>query len=229
MKLLPLISWLFCVGCVPIAVHAEPVATPDSWQQPALAQPRGIISGADPGASAEGTSNRDRILDRSSLHSVPGTSKTIEMLLEMQDRKPGLEGGEVQTREPKTRAEVRALNPLQQRLPGMAADPSNALGGGDFAAPQKPGALPTEAIEWTAAPGSRAGNTWSSGFGSTNPRADARAEGGMAGISEADVIWLLPRSWIRFVRQNRDAVVGGSFAVLALVWAGAAYTSRRGK
>lgn len=153
---------------------------------------------------------------------MPGTTKTIEMLLELQQNKPGLEGGEAPKREP---GQAKAAPPVT-RPPPFGAPP--ALGAGELPAAARRPPVETDPIEWTATPGNRREALgWSSG--PARPRADSAYAGSPPSGDGDDLVWLVPRSVIRFVRQNRDAVVVASFAVLALVWAGAGYRSRRRK
>jgi hypothetical protein len=186
-------------------------------------------------AGASGGGNDVRMIDRDAVRDVPNTPKTIEMLLEMQGRNPGLAAGEPPKPADPVDVATRARLTLKPSggilAEGMARDPSNPFASGDVL-PAKPKPAPADdAVGWTEAPASRF-----SGLGSvlSTPQSGAPRDYGLGkatqtGGDEGDRISLIPRPLIRFVRNNRDLVIGGSVAVLMLLWGASAFASRRRK
>jgi hypothetical protein len=156
---------------------------------------------------------------------APSTSKTVELLLEMQGKNPGLEGGA------RPKAEVPPSRPSAgasgTTKPAFGADAASPFGGAE-ALRAKPAGDP-EAVDWSEAPGSRFGGGGLA-TGSGGSREPYRPGSPAARSSdEDDVRWLIPRKLIRFVRENRDMVVLGSVGLLVLLWGVSTFTSSRRK
>lgn len=178
-----------------------------------------------------------RLPDRSALPDVPSTSKTIDLLLEMQGRNPGLAGGEKPRNTEIPTARPRAAQPAGDVQP-FGNDAAPRFGATDAGTP-RPAGVPVKpesaAIDWSDGAGRGMGQPgWSSG-GVQSPampdpaRSGAREDRGM-GDGTPEARWLLiPRSVVRFVRENRDMVIGASVAVLLALWAATTFASGRRK
>jgi len=209
-----------------------------SWgQNTSMAAP------VNPGPKAEDAqSPEDQAADRSTdwaAGAVPGASKTMELLLEMQKR---------ETPTPANASATSSARPAADRPAGTVARPVTAgslgLGisqpasrAGADALSQVPGtsavlgagleppapmlfgatrapaieATRSPAAEWQAAPG---------GGNSAPPRQNHSS-------SELQRWASMPAEFIAWLRQNRYAVVGAALATLLVVWVGGALVSRR--
>jgi hypothetical protein len=167
-------------------------------------------------------------VDKSGLvNDVPNTSKTVELLLEIQGKNPGLAGGERPKAEmPTPRSPTAAPAAAKPALGEDAA--ASPFGGAEALRAKPPGGDP-QAVDWSEAPPSRFGGG-SLPTGNAAPRDPSRPGTPTAGAAdEDDVRWLIPRRLVRFVRENRDMVILGSIGLLLLVWAASAFTSGRRK
>lgn len=227
-------SWLCLLGVVALGqVAAAPLTTGSgslpaavTSAEPEVQAPRaGVIEPPKVGAPG--------IIDRALVgNEAPTSSKTVELLLEMQGKNPGLEGGE----RPKAEIPPSRPNapPAPAARPAFGADPASPFGGTEVLRP-KAAATDPEAVDWSEAPGSRFSGGGLSTGSSLSTGAGAQREPFRPGTQsthsadEDDVIWLIPRKLIRFVRENRDMVVFGSVALLLLLWGVSSFTSARRK
>ena len=175
------------------------------------ANPPGIISGA-------------------SEVDVPNQSKTIEMLLEMQGKNPGLAGGERPRQEMPTGARSPALPaaPAPSKPFGVS-DPANPFGAPGLAPGKAPAAPQDTAVDWTAGPSAGLGTGGLSSGGAPQRDFPGRPTQTSGASEDDDARWLIPRRVVRFVRENREAVVIGSVVVLLLLWGVTAMASGRRK
>jgi hypothetical protein len=224
--------WL-CTLCIVLSanVAAEPLTSGSSslpaattTAEPEAQMPRAGIS-EPPKLGAPG------VIDRSLVgNEAPSTSKTVELLLEMQGKNPGLEGGE------RPKAEVKPSRPSAAATaaqPAFGADPASPFGSPE-ALRTKPAAGDPEAVDWSEGPDSRLGGGGLAAGGSLAgagpPREPYRPGAPSARPSdEDDVWWLIPRELIRFVRENRDTVVLGGIGLLLLLWVVSSFTAGRRK
>jgi hypothetical protein len=162
---------------------------------------------------------------------VPGTGRTMELLLEMQKKDPGPRRepeaatagvrsalgrpgpGRIQTA-PASGLDLGAPAVASQRPavpagPTSAASPAPVLFGTQQAAP----------IEATASPSA----DWQATSGSN----ESPVQRQYRPASEVQRWVLLPSEFIAWLRENRYAVVAGAVATLVLVWGGGALISRR--
>lgn len=200
---------------------AAPVLPADANGLPSLEAPAGaLLSG----------SKTLGIIDRATITGVPNQSKTIEMLLEMQGKNPGLEGGERRRQE--MPAGGRASPGPQTARPTQpfgAQDPANPFGGAGLL-PNKARVAPQDAaVDWTEVPASRFGGGVFSSSGTPQRDNSGRTTHAGRASEDDDLRWLIPRPVVRFVRQNRELVVVGSVVVLLLLWGATAITSGRRK
>jgi hypothetical protein len=150
----------------------------------------------------------------------------------MQGKNPGLAGGE------RPKAEIPPSRPTAAGAgaakPAFGADPASPFGGAE-AMRAKPAGGDPEAIDWSEAPASRFGGGGLATGGSLSTSGGAPREPFSPGAqssrpsAEDDVIWLIPRKLIRFVRENRDTVVLGSVGLLLLLWGVSSFTAARRK
>lgn len=194
------------------------IATPDAEAEPRRAGAADSPKFITPGAVDRSAASAD----------VPSTSKTVELLLEMQGKNPGLEAGErpkldTTAARPSTAAAVPAK-------PAFGADPASPFGGPEVLG-NKPASGEPQAVDWSEAPPSRFGGGGQSSFGGgASPREPYRPGAAEPRSSdEDDVRWLIPRKLVRFVRENRDMVVLGSIGLLVLLWGISAIASGRRK
>jgi hypothetical protein len=215
--LLLALAWACAAGAPLSTGGGEFESTPEA--------PAGAIAG----------SHDVRMLDHDAMRNVPNTPKTIEMLLEMQGKNPGLAGGEppkpADTVDAATRARLTPKPSGGILAEGAARGPSNPFGSADMLPAKSKAAPVDDTVGWTEAPASRF-----SGLGSvqSTPQSGAPRDYGLAKATQAsgnedDRISLIPRPLIRFVRNNRDLVIGGSVAVLMMLWGASAFASRRRK
>jgi hypothetical protein len=219
---------LLCLLCNVFSGNArsEPLTTGAGTQPPALAsdeepQPR------RPGNAEPLKFVTPGVIDRSAVGSDgPSASKTVELLLEMQGKNPGLEGGERPKAEmPTTRPSAGAAAAAK---PAFGADVAPPFGAAETLRGKPPGTEP-QAVDWSGAPPSGLGGGGLSAGGST-PRDPYRpGAASERSADEDDVRWLIPRRLIRFVRENRDMVVLGSVGLLLLLWVVTAISARRRK
>jgi hypothetical protein len=194
------------------------VATPDAEPGPR----RSTAISTPPQPVAPGN------LDRSvAAGDVPNTSKTVELLLELQGRNPGLAAGE------RPKAELPTAQPnigaAGAGKPAFGGEPGLPFGGVD-ALRSKPNTGDPQAVDWTAPPPSQLGGVLSSAGGGAGSREAYRpAASADSPSGEGDLRWFIPRAVVRFVRENRDMVVLGSVALLVLLWALTAMASKRRK
>jgi hypothetical protein len=218
------------------AAAAAPV---DSVDGPATVGRPAVETQADtpliPGAP--GTAG---VVDPKVLQGVPGTSRTIDLLLEMQERNPGLAPGERPKVDPDA-VKARAAEPRTSQTPSAPpeqpfGDPMRspyAAAGGATVPARSAASAPAE-VEWVGGPGegglgAAGGLGTGPGLGSTRtappplpPDAEAPRRQG-----QAQTHWLIPRAFVEWVREHRDAIIGGCLALLGLLWAGSAYRGRQ--
>ena len=192
------------------------IVTPD-----AEAQPRRAAAADSPKFVAPAAEDRSAV-----AADVPSTSKTVELLLEMQGKNPGLEAGE------RPKLDTTAVQPS-----AASGVPAKAAFGGDAALPfggpevlgNKPEGRAPEAVDWSEAPPSRFGGGGQPSFGAgAAPREPNRPEAAER-LPSSDEDLGIPRKLVRFVKENRDMVVMGSIALLLLLWGISAIASGRGK
>lgn len=159
-------------------------------------------------------------VDISSGADAPGSSRTIRMLLDLQstpersDDAASASQGTATRPKPALNAQPSPASPRaeQQQRPGdpQGVDWINGMPAGGIGGPLN------------TSRGANAANYRQPGF-TTDPSGarSAAPESGGDGRS------LLPREWIQFLRENRDWVLGGSVALLALLGAGASFNSQR--
>jgi hypothetical protein len=169
------------------------------------------------------------------MHDAPTPSNTVKMLLEMQA-----------TPEPGASASASgrpAPRPGSAR-PNTATPPANPFGKGDnpfgaspeFARPAASPGTQRGAADWHAPPAD-GGFTrgYGGALGAAGPSGGARdphlfaaqRPGGTAGGDSAEHRWWMPSNLIRWVRENRQAVLIGAAVALGLAWAHSARSSRR--
>jgi len=176
-----------------------------------------------PGAARPG------VIDRAStVTDMPSSSRTIELLLEMQGKNPGLEGGErPKVDVPSVRKQPSPTAAGSASPPFGAVEPAQPFGGSDTASNKARAGSDPQAVDWNEPPASRFGGGGVSALGGgaapLEPYRRPQSAGGSFG--EDDVRWLIPRAVVRFVRQNRDMVIVGSMAVLGLLWGAATLVS----
>jgi hypothetical protein len=181
-----------------------------------------------PGAKTPG------IIDGGAVTEVPNQSKTIEMLLEMQGKNPGLAGGERPRQEMPTGSRTLAAPAASAPAnPFGVGDPANPFGGSGLT-PDKARATPQDsAVDWSAGPstglGAGAGTGAFSSSGAPQREFSDRPAQASRSSEDDDVRWLIPRRVVNFVRENRQLVVIGSVVVLLLLWGATAMASGRRK
>lgn len=164
-------------------------------------------------------------IDRLGAPEIQSGSKTIQMLLELQPAKPRLD----------TQPKVASGDDRPAHLPKLrallpAVTSGQGAFGGEFrnVKPQASPAQPAAHVEWTNDLSSRisgsadAGNAYSRDLYSTAGRQQRAGADDDLNLKS----WL-PVSVLRFVRENRKAVLAGSLVALVLVWAGASAASQR--
>ena len=159
------------------------------------------------------------MLDQSALPALsgtprPGTSRSLDLLIEMQGKAAGLDFSQ------STRAidrSARALPPTgspdlrQTPLPSSAGNSSSGLFGS--------GAAPAVVTKGHAGGGSE----WrpAAGRASLTPGGAAgdHVDSARSGVDQVrEPLWQLPRVAIRWMRDNRLLVVAAAVALLALLW-----------
>lgn len=212
-----------CLLCIVFSgsVTAEPLTTGVGEPPAGVSTPDAEAQPRRPGTAETPKSISPGVIDRSVVPTdMPSTSKTVELLLEMQGKNPGLEAGE------KPKAEMptarRSASVASAAKPAFGADATSPFGDAE-AIRVKPAAGDPQAVDWSAPP--------SSGFGGGTTARDPYRLGPSAErpSSSDDVVRLIPRWLVRFVRENRDMVVLGSVVLLVLLWAAAAIGSARRK
>jgi hypothetical protein len=189
-----------------------------------LSTPDNSVGAAPPGTKPSS------LIEGASVSEVPNQSKTIEMLLEMQGKNPGLAAGE-RPRQEMPAGGRAASSPIASTpaKPFGVDDPANPFGGPGLAA-NKAGTTPQDsAVSWTQAPTSPFGAGDLSSSGTAQREYPGRPATAGSSSDEDEVRWLIPRSVVRFVRQNREMVVIGSVVVLLLLWGATALASSRRK
>jgi len=217
---LPLVTALM-LGAMTMLAGAAPVVPADANGLPLLETPAGApLTG----------SKSPSIIDGAAGMTVPNQSQTIEMLLEMQGKNPGLEGGERPRQEmPVGGRPSPSPQTATPAKPFGADDPANPFGGSGLV-PNKARAAPRDsAVEWIEAPASRFGGGVFSSSGAPQRDNSGRPMREGSASEDDDVRWLIPRPVVRFVRQNRELVVVGSVIVLLLLWGATAIASGRRK
>jgi len=158
-----------------------------------------------------------------------GSSKTIQMLLELQGSTAAPDSGDRARRDlavrPKAATAASAANPFATQ---------NPFGGGLEATRQsgRDGTPSVNSIDWKeglAGPGIGAGSgtNTSISYGSGSRDAYGGSRPGPSADDDVDVRSWMPASLMRFVRQNREMVLLGSLMVLVIVWLGAATASSK--
>ena len=218
-----------CAGAVMMAV-AAPVGTGDSV-------PGGTSDLSQGGALNAPGGPGTRLPDRAALPDVPSTSKTIDLLLEMQGRNPGLAGGERPRNTEMPTARPRVAQPAVDVQP-FGNDAAPRFGRPEVT-PPRPAGVPVRpeagTIDWSDGGGRGMGQPgWSSGGAQAPAMSDSVRNGPrddrVTGDGMPEARWLLiPRSVVRFVRENRDMVIGASVAVLLALWAATTFASGRRK
>jgi hypothetical protein len=210
-----LLPVLFALACVS-RVQSAPVSAPDGAAVPDAEQKEGTGSGSA------------RILDKAVSAEIPGgtTSRTLDMLLEMQGKAPPQDPGQRARvidlpARPGTGVALIPAPPVRGTSAPTASPPRATEGafedGAAFitAAKERLG-LGTDAQQ---APGQRSLRSVEPLGGSGSPRSESGADaGGRA---------LVPRQFIQWIREHRSMVVGGAVALLAAMWGSSVYRSRR--
>ena len=153
-----------------------------------------------------------------------GNSRTIRMLLELQNAPPPLEG----TGDPGYPGKQRAQPPRGS----VAGSPTTGdAEGASLTGGPKGDTPPT--VDWRSGLPGRTVNAARAGDGGVTVasgregRAGAPRYAQSAPEDEIDIKGLLPRKLLNFLRENREWVLLGGLVVLALVWIGAAGASQR--
>lgn len=161
--------------------------------------------------------------------SVPdwsGGTRTVDLLIELQSRRVGLEFNERPRPLPDRGTRSGLLPAVPPKKGEETPSPSNP-GSGLFGV----GATPMVA---SPKPGASTGDgpwkTGSAGGGDPPPPSRSHPSGG-SGSSEEGAARLppWPRELIRFVRDHREWVIGGAIALLATMWGGSMALGRRGR
>ncbi len=199
-----------------MAIVALAAALP-AWASPiAPAQDEAAEDGA-----ANEAENPIQRHNRSSVTDARPPGSTVDMLIEMQDRnvKPGLHG------QATVEAAERKARPSQLRTP----PPPTAIDLHDAPAPSRSGMFGTGAVsdaplQTSARRSEAAGPTTmsrSDGIGDiSGPRSGSGQEG------DRTVRWLLPRTVILWIRENRVMIVGGAL-LLGAIWLTVSTLSQR--
>jgi hypothetical protein len=218
LRLLSLAATVF-ITITTIPATAAPVLPSDTMNS----------AGATPGTPLPAT-NPPGIISGASEVDVPNQSKTIEMLLEMQGKNPGLAGGERPRQEVPTgvRPASRPAAPAPSKPFGVS-DPANPFGAPDLAPGKAPAAPQDTAVDWNAGPSAGLGTGGLSSGGAPQRDFPGRPTRAGGASEDDDVRWLIPRRVVRFVRENRETVVVGSVVVLLLLWGATAMASGRRK
>lgn len=136
---------------------------------------------------------------------VPGNSRTVDLLIQMQPRTPGAEFNE------RARAVARPIDAgAKPVLPaGLTEHPSGLFGAGANPAAAR-------GVDTSVTPARPS----ISGASETAPRRPAPAM-----VDDGKIA--LPAALVRWVREHREQVVVGSVVLLALVWGGSIVLSNR--
>jgi hypothetical protein len=214
---------LCCIGGC-LSAWAAPTTTPQSETDAEVA-PAAVTTEA-PQNSRVGIADPAAAADH-----VPNPSNTIKMLLELQaEPEPGASA---------SASGRSAARPAGSR-PGTPTPAANPFGRGEspFGAspelahpPPTPGApgAPRGGVEWQAAPGGNfsGGYGGAAGVAPESPVFSAPRQAASAGHDAAEQRWWMPSVWIRWVRENRQAVLIGAAVALGLAWASASRSSQR--
>jgi hypothetical protein len=152
---------------------------------------------------------------------VPGTNRTIDLLLEMQSKDPGAPAPADTAQSARSKALARSANTNSAAANRMLADEPTALG----VQPVGPASA--------AAPVMFGSDTAPAPIRATTPsssewQATQGAGGGRSRSDEAPRRWvLIAPGLVLWLRQNRDWVIGGAVLTLALMWGVSAVFSRR--
>lgn len=170
------------------AAWSAPAGSDDA--APALTAPAGLAAGGIDAVPA----------------TVPGTSQTVDLLIQMQPRTAGAEYDE------RTRQAVRPIDAgARPQLPAaLANNPSGLFGAGADPAAAR-------GVEKSVAPSRAMGTAQAAGAASHRPATGVVDDGKIP----------LPAALVRFVRENREQVVIGSVVLLVLVWGGSIVRSNR--
>lgn len=170
------------------AAWAAPVGNVDDT--PAATAPAGLATGGIDAAPA----------------TVPGTSQTVDLLIQMQPRAAGAEFNE------RTRQAVRPIDAgARPVLPAALANHPSGL----FGAGADPAAA--RGVETSVVPGRPAA--------AAVPSAGAAPRAPTVAADDGKIP--LPTELVRFVREHREQVVIGSVVLLALLWGGSIVRSNR--
>jgi hypothetical protein len=192
-------------------------------------------TGSDDDAAANASRSaaaRSNALDPTVAAESQSSSKTIQMLLELQSSKPPIETGDRLNVRPERgdRLDANPRRPLAATVPPPAPQPSSA------APSQNPFLRAIEQARPSAtrdvAPPRPSTAEWKD-VGSQRPAAGNDGSGGSRGelpgaatASEPVRLWFVA-GLLRFVRENRESVLIGSVLVLALVGLSASKASQR--
>jgi hypothetical protein len=219
-----LLCSLFCSGAFAEPLTSGPAALPG-----AAAAADADVEPRRTGTADGPKFNAPAAVDRSAMTGdLPSTSKTVELLLEMQGKNPGLEAGE------RPKAQIPPARPATATglpaKPAFGADAASPFGGSEVLR-AKPATGDPQAVDWSEAPPSRFGGVGLSTLGGgAGPREPYQPGAAPARSSdEDDMLWLIPRKFMRFVRENRDAVVLSSIGLLLVLWGISAFASSRRK
>jgi hypothetical protein len=202
--------------------------------------PGDVLNGGAVNTPAELSSNGNaatRLPDRAALRDVPSPSKTIDLLLEMQGRNPGLTDDERPRNTGMPDARRRDIQPTGHE-PSVGKDGAGAFGDPEPASPRfadVPIKPPSPEADRSGGDGrDLAQPGWI--LGGDQPLAIADPVRGSArehrGVADGRPVtrWvLIPRPVVSFVRENRDMVIGASVAVLLALWAATTFASGRRK
>jgi hypothetical protein len=227
--------WLCLIGAVALGqVAAEPLTSGAGALPAAISTPEPETQAPRAGVIEPPKIGAPGIIDRALVgNEAPTGSKTVELLLEMQGKNPGLAAGE------RPKADTSPSRPNTPPAPAantaFGADPASPFGSAEGLRPKAPASGDPEAIDWSEAPASRFGGGGLATGGSLTAGTGAPREPFRPGAQapratdEDNVIWLIPRKLIRFVRENRDMVILGSVGLLLLLWGVSSFSAARRK
>jgi hypothetical protein len=203
------------------------VAAGCSWAAP-VSSTDGNADGASERGNALAKSVAD-VLDKSGAGDAQfGRSRTLDLLIELQDKSPANEPGDRTRPTERTMRKAGTPAPVEGPRKPLQASPSNppsALHQADTPASFDSNPGSGASLEWRPA-GLRSGGQGSAAS-SEGGYAPPRVGAGNAGDSEDHLP--LPRGLVRWIRENRSLVVGIAVGLLAVLWSGSIVVSGRGR
>lgn len=199
MKNLATRTWLPLLACLAFAFEAVAAPTTDAPSRESEAAGGRPVALPDMATDADGQ----------------GNSKTVRMLLELQNAPPPLEGTSSDPRRSDAKAKHAAAR--------AAAD-------GEFAVAPAADRAQAGAVDWRSG---LPGRTVNSQRADVAPSVVGREESGnnrpsrQMADDRVDVKTLLPARVVAFLRENREWVLLGSLGLLGMVWLAASTFSQR--